>query len=322
MGRPQNPILHDGPAAEFAQRLRDARHAAGNKPYREMAEMVHFSGPALSTAAAGKRLPTWDVTFAYLSACGVSEAELEDWRTLWEDTDARLRQQRLRDRYVPLAPADLPAVPISGMNVLPTLPTRLAEAKVHDLWDRLSEVRSEEEYRAMLQELRKVRALSIRAVSARSRVAEMPRLTGTAEPKLQWLSPTAIQETLNGGRAVTVKFVRLYVNACGGDAADIDMWTSVWQRIQRQERASRALSILTNAEPYTAKPGISDEESPSRTEPRIAVHNYPQPDWINRPAGRGLHRRPSEERARRVSQIVAAMAAFIAMVIVIRLASS
>jgi hypothetical protein len=76
-----------GPAQHFAAELRRLRTEAGNPPYRELAKTAHFSKATLSAAAAGHRLPTWDVTRAYVLACGGNSTE---WQSRWEQTRTEL----------------------------------------------------------------------------------------------------------------------------------------------------------------------------------------------------------------------------------------
>jgi transcriptional regulator with XRE-family HTH domain len=66
---------------EFALALRELRHRAGGISYRELSKRSHCSASALSEAAAGNRLPTWEVTRAYTEACG---GDTEEWRNRWE----------------------------------------------------------------------------------------------------------------------------------------------------------------------------------------------------------------------------------------------
>ncbi|MDN3358164.1 DUF2690 domain-containing protein [Actinomadura sp. DC4] len=77
----------EGPAQHFAAELRRLRTEAGNPPYRELAKTAHFSKATLSAAAAGHRLPTWDVTRAYVLVCGGSSIE---WQSRWERARAEL----------------------------------------------------------------------------------------------------------------------------------------------------------------------------------------------------------------------------------------
>lgn len=79
MGRLERP-LDEGPLREFAQGLRDLRAAVGSPTYRELARIAHVSQSALSAAASGQALPTWEVTAAYVRACG---GDLAAWRHRW-----------------------------------------------------------------------------------------------------------------------------------------------------------------------------------------------------------------------------------------------
>jgi hypothetical protein len=82
-GRPENPLdLAAGPVPQFASGLRDLK-AATELSYRAMATRAHYSAPALSTAANGRQLPTWEVTEAYVKVCG---GDVEEWRERWRAT--------------------------------------------------------------------------------------------------------------------------------------------------------------------------------------------------------------------------------------------
>lgn len=80
MARPENPIdPHAGPLAEFAAGLRRIRKDAG-LTYRELSRLAHTSASALSQAASGQKAPSWEITAAFVQACG---GDLDAWRTLW-----------------------------------------------------------------------------------------------------------------------------------------------------------------------------------------------------------------------------------------------
>lgn len=88
MPRPERPIDEsDGPTQRFAAELRKLRDASGSGSYRAMATRAHFSKATLSSAASGHRLPTWDVTRAYVEACG---GDLEEWRDRWAEARTEL----------------------------------------------------------------------------------------------------------------------------------------------------------------------------------------------------------------------------------------
>lgn len=84
MPRPERALdAGAGPVQRFAADLRLLRRRAGKPGYRELARLTHFSVTTLATAAAGKRLPTLEVTLAYVEACGGDRAEWEErWRGL------------------------------------------------------------------------------------------------------------------------------------------------------------------------------------------------------------------------------------------------
>ncbi|MFI7386244.1 hypothetical protein [Streptomyces sp. NPDC049813] len=63
------------------------RHGAGSPSYRALSERAHYSVATLSGAAAGRRLPTLDVTLAYVRACG---GDAEAWERRWYQVAAEL----------------------------------------------------------------------------------------------------------------------------------------------------------------------------------------------------------------------------------------
>ncbi|HET9170952.1 MAG TPA: hypothetical protein VFN97_16060 [Actinospica sp.] len=87
--RPVNP--GDGPIQAFAFDLRAVREAAGNPTYRSLAKTAGFSATTLSDAAGGVRLPSLEVTLAYVGACG---AETAPWRQRWQAVNRELATRR------------------------------------------------------------------------------------------------------------------------------------------------------------------------------------------------------------------------------------
>ena len=69
-----------GPLARFAWDLRMLRETAGKMPYRVLAKRAGFCASTLSVAASGAKLPSLDVTLAYVQACG---GDPETWRARW-----------------------------------------------------------------------------------------------------------------------------------------------------------------------------------------------------------------------------------------------
>src|SRR4051812_10281951 len=75
----------DTPLLKFAADLRKLREAAGNPVYRELGRRSHYSAPALSEAAAGRKLPTLAVTLAYVAACN---GDTVLWEQRWREVAA------------------------------------------------------------------------------------------------------------------------------------------------------------------------------------------------------------------------------------------
>ena len=114
MARPEKPVdVSGGPAAQFASELRQLREGAGSPTYRDMARHALYSASVLSSAANGYRLPTLQVTLAYVRACG---GDLEEWRRRW------LRAQRL-DSGLANGPAERRLRPVPASVQLLPLPS-------------------------------------------------------------------------------------------------------------------------------------------------------------------------------------------------------
>ncbi|WP_271190373.1 tetratricopeptide repeat protein [Dactylosporangium matsuzakiense] len=99
------------PLHAFAQRLRDLRETAGNPPYKAMAHRTGRSRTALSDAAGGDHLPSWETVVAYVSHCG---GEPNQFRLDWE---------RIRDLRE--GPAEGPDADIGELTNLPRRPAGL-----------------------------------------------------------------------------------------------------------------------------------------------------------------------------------------------------
>ncbi|MCP9952650.1 hypothetical protein LUX33_32270 [Actinomadura madurae] len=69
-----------GPVERLAWELRRLREQAGGPSYRALAKRAHYSASTLAEAARGRRLPTLDVTLAYVEACG---GDREEWTARW-----------------------------------------------------------------------------------------------------------------------------------------------------------------------------------------------------------------------------------------------
>jgi hypothetical protein len=82
MGRPERPLdPAAGPVQAFASQLRDLREAAGRPKYSTLAQRTGRSQTALSEAAGGQRLASWETVAAFVRGCGADPAA---WRPRWE----------------------------------------------------------------------------------------------------------------------------------------------------------------------------------------------------------------------------------------------
>ncbi|GLZ31949.1 hypothetical protein Lesp02_41370 [Lentzea sp. NBRC 105346] len=81
MPRSERPLPNDGtPLSGFATDLRSLRQRAGGPPYRELGRRAGYSAATLSEAAGGKRLPSLDVTLAFVRAC---DGDTDEWENRW-----------------------------------------------------------------------------------------------------------------------------------------------------------------------------------------------------------------------------------------------
>jgi hypothetical protein len=71
---------------QFLADLRKLRQRAGQPSLRVMSRTAHYSHTALSGVLSGGRLPSLDLTLAFVRACGGDESE---WRARW----GRVRNQ-------------------------------------------------------------------------------------------------------------------------------------------------------------------------------------------------------------------------------------
>lgn len=95
MGRREKPLDPGlGAVQRFAYELRKLRGEAGTPTYRAMARQAGYSGPTLSAAAAGERLPTLPVVRAYVIACGGDPGE---WERRWKEAVAEEGETRVSE---------------------------------------------------------------------------------------------------------------------------------------------------------------------------------------------------------------------------------
>jgi predicted ATPase len=132
MGRPEAPLdAREEPLREFAGRLRRLREESGGRSYRQLARSANFAAPTLARAASGRSLPSWEVTRAYVAACG---GDPDQWHAVWAST-ARL----LGREHQPGFPAPALAVANGGQVSPPGFPVRQLPADLHDFVGRDAE---------------------------------------------------------------------------------------------------------------------------------------------------------------------------------------
>lgn len=203
MPRPEKRIdPRDGPIAEFACALRGLRASAA-LTYRRMAERAHYSATALSQTASGTRLPTWEVTRAFVRACGGDE---EEWRARWEEAARAVRESGAG----PAEARDEDGAAYAGLDPAEAL----TEAQLMEVLDRV----------------RREAGIGLRELAARSREdATYPAA----------LSRTTLSDLLRGtGRPPRLEDVLQIVWLCGGSEADLDHWTRCWDRLHGTSEGS------------------------------------------------------------------------------------
>src|SRR5690348_13775804 len=100
MGRPEKSLdAHEGVLQELAAGLRRLRASDGGRSYRQLAKAANFAASTLARAASGRTLPSWELTAAYVVACGGNP---DDWRARWLDAARSLGRDAVRH-----LPADL-----------------------------------------------------------------------------------------------------------------------------------------------------------------------------------------------------------------------
>ncbi|GAA3688840.1 helix-turn-helix protein [Lentzea atacamensis] len=117
MARKERPLDEgDSPLLRFAADLRTLRRAAGMPTYRRLAALTHYSAATLSDAAGGRKLPTLDVTLAYVRACGGDEPS---WERRWTSLAAQPADVRMNR-----------APQVRAFNAAATMLATVAEAGV------------------------------------------------------------------------------------------------------------------------------------------------------------------------------------------------
>jgi hypothetical protein len=97
-GRPEKPILGGGALAKELRATRELAgmmSSAGKPTYRELAQKAACAPSVLAAAASGRRCPSWQITKAFVTACG---QDPERVRQLWANADRAQRARRPQRR--------------------------------------------------------------------------------------------------------------------------------------------------------------------------------------------------------------------------------
>ena len=95
----------------FHAELRKLREDAGQPSLRAMSRTAHYSHTALSGVVSGGRLPSIDLTLAYVRACGGDE---EEWRARWHQARRRVEADAAENAVGPQDPGLHTATPPAG----------------------------------------------------------------------------------------------------------------------------------------------------------------------------------------------------------------
>lgn len=106
------PVEETGPVAEFARRLWELKRAAGDPSYDRMRDELGAlaSKSALSAAARGRQLPSWETTWEFVRVLAVGvlgqdePAVLLEWRGAWEkarEPEAEVRKSSVDEVRAP-----------------------------------------------------------------------------------------------------------------------------------------------------------------------------------------------------------------------------
>jgi transcriptional regulator with XRE-family HTH domain len=242
-GRPETPLPLDAPAEllRLAAHLRKAREQSGIS-YRKMAERANYSPPALSQAAGGKKVPSWDVTHAYLTACGVYPGA--DVKLLWDaavEEMRRLRRTRQRTGHGAAGQGSDELGPAYGdidLNVITDL----------------------REYADALARVREEAGLSVRQLIEQSQTIESPDSgTATAGKVMQLKRSTIYDVTNNKTIRPSPEFTALYLRACALTDGQVTRWIDYLKSLhEAHRRITAAFKLLTD--PTSPRVLVAEDE--------------------------------------------------------------
>ncbi|MGH3896867.1 MAG: helix-turn-helix domain-containing protein [Pseudonocardiaceae bacterium] len=202
MARPENAIdPRTGPLAEFAMELRQLRERAG-VTYRELAQRAHCSPSALCQAASGRRLPTWEITRAFVAGCG---GDQQQWQARWQAVADETGVNSTTTTSPGLAdPPDPSALPSGDLPAL-------------------SAITSTQDFHLALRALRtRAGNPSLRDLSVLARKHSGHNLARS----------TLADVLTRTDRLPSWDVVEAFLSACDVQGSEVDCWKSVWARVK------------------------------------------------------------------------------------------
>jgi WD40 repeat protein/DNA-binding XRE family transcriptional regulator len=205
VARLESPIdPRTGPLAEFAMELRQLRERAG-VTYRALAERAHCSASALCQAANGRRLPTWEITRAFVEGCGEDQ---QQWQVRWQ------------------AVADEIGVTSDPDSATTTSPGRDGDDPRADLLNGdirpLSSITTPQDFH-----------LALRVLRTRVGNPSLRELSGLARKHGDHiLARSTLADVLaRTHRLPSWDVVEAFLSACEVQVTEVDSWKSVWGRV-------------------------------------------------------------------------------------------
>ncbi|MFJ8982946.1 helix-turn-helix domain-containing protein [Streptomyces sp. NPDC102282] len=249
MARPESPIWAGASPENRALvlRLRELRAEKGVS-YSVLAPRCHYSVATLSTAASGKKVPSWDVVKAFVLGCD-PDADLAYWRDLWDTArlagnprtaptpapaapaEPNRRERRRRQRHPDPLALDLPSESLAELLRTASISVPRAPRPGRDdtMRTALMLCTTPADFAGLLQDLRQRADMSIREISDLSRLHGLP------------ISKSAVHDMTNGGKLPHTEQLHAYLLACGIDRDDTTMWhhTSTRLKISQIREAGR-----------------------------------------------------------------------------------
>lgn len=243
MARPESPIWV-GASPEnrsLVLAMRELRTEKG-MPYTTLAPLCHYSVATLSTAASGKKVPSWEVVKAYVLGCD-PDTDLTQWRSLWDA--ARLagnprpapaapavapaapnrRERRRRQRHPDPQPLELPSESLAELLRTATIsmPRQSHQRPGRDdtMRTALMLCTTPADFTGLLRDLRQHADLSVREISdVASQRHGIP------------ISKSAVHDMTSGGKLPTTEQLHAYLLACGIDRDETTMWHHTATRLK------------------------------------------------------------------------------------------